>query len=73
MRSRKDNSEAEEVRVRFCIVAIGLGNWTTLMVRRVKGGKKGSNDINPSYKDSNMVADGEIILHFQEVESSKNR
>jgi len=54
------------------------------MVRRVKGGEGGSNDICSSYKgvgwesgewrnNPNMVADGEIILHPQGVESSKER
>lgn len=84
MRSRKDNPKAEQARVRFCIVAIGLRNWATSMVRRVKGGEGGSNDICSSYKgvgwesgewrnNPNMVADGEIILHPQGVESSKER
>ena len=50
VRSRKDNPKAEQARVRFCIVAMGLRNCAASTVLRVKGGDRGSRDICSSYK-----------------------
>ena len=45
VRSRKDSPKAEQARVRFCIVAIGLRNCAASMALRVRGGDRGSRDI----------------------------
>ena len=75
-RSREESPKAEQARVRFCIVLIGLRNCAASMVLRVKGGDRGSGDICSSYKgvgwecgewrnNPNIVAEDEIILHPQ--------
>ena len=50
VRSRKDSPKAEQARVRFCIVAIGLRNCAASIVLRAKGGERGSKDICSSYE-----------------------